>query len=121
MGLKTDLKSIDLNGTLQEAFSKLIEFSKFLFALVQFFKAPRLEEFLNELGKRFQHKTALCLKDYLSSSSRSLNICRLPKIIIRLRSNCQISKRVYASINEDIKTKNYQPRNIKLNHGVPER
>ena len=61
---------MDLNGTLQEAFSKLIETSKFLISRVEFLKTPRLEEFLNELGRKFQHKTALYLKDYLSSSSR---------------------------------------------------
>ena len=54
---------MDFEEVLQEAFSKLMVFRKFLFSLINILKEPRLGEFLNELGRRFQHKTALCLKD----------------------------------------------------------
>ena len=43
---------------------------------------------------------------YFSSWSMNLNICRISKIIIRLRFNYQISKTVYRSVIEDIKTNN---------------
>lgn len=98
------MKSINLNEMLQEAFSKLIKFSKFLFSLLDLLKEPRLEIFLNELGKRFQHKAALHLKDDLPVSVLGLetsdNIYRRRKTIIKigLGFNYQISKRVYSSI-----------------------
>ena len=38
---------------------KKIETSKFLISRAEFLKPPRLEEFLNELGRRIKHKTAL--------------------------------------------------------------
>ena len=37
--------------------------SKFLFSFRNFLKQPRLEECSHELGRRFQHKAALCMND----------------------------------------------------------
>ena len=91
-------KSIDLiKVMLEDAVSKLIAFKKFFFSLINLLNEPRLGEFLNELGRRIQHKVALCLTDDQLISVfglRNLNVCRLPKIIIRLRFNNQISKRM---------------------------
>ena len=81
----------------EDAVSKLIAFKKFLFSLINLLNEPRLGEFLNELGRRIQHKVALCLTDDQLISVfglRNLNVCRLPKIIFRLRFNNQISKRM---------------------------
>ena len=91
-------KSIDLiKVMLEDPVSKLIAFKKFFFSLINLLNEPRLGEFLNELGRRIQHKVALCLTDDQLISVfglRNLNVCRLPKIIIRLRFNNQISKRM---------------------------
>ena len=55
---------------IQEAFSKLMVFRKFdlMFSLISLLKEQRLRQFLNELGRRFRHKAALCLKDDLPIS-----------------------------------------------------
>ena len=39
-----------------------------MFSLISLLKEQRLRQFLNELGRRFRHKAALCLKDDLPIS-----------------------------------------------------
>lgn len=95
---------------LEDAVSKHMVFKKFLVSSINLLNEPRLGDFFNELGRRFQHKAALCLmNDQLISvfGLRNLNVCRLLKSIIRLRFNNQISKRmIFADTITDIKTNN---------------
>lgn len=107
-----DLKIFEIHklewDATSQAFSKLIEFSKFLFSLVDLLNETRLEIFFNQLGRTQEvpAQGSSVLEGWsanFSSWPRNLNICRRPKIMmkIRLRFNYQISKRFYGL---DIKT-----------------
>ena len=58
----------------QDAFVKLIDFRRFLFALSFFLKEPKLEQVLKSSGRRFQVSTARCLKEDLPISVLGLSI-----------------------------------------------